>query len=170
MFDVAPGRARNVISGIGNVRAARQFLIRRNEIRSVSVAAVNRNEVSRRLHARAVDPAVVDRVAQSELPVTEIIFASIAQRGETFRQPDLEVAHAPERLFCGRHPETLAGGEIAKVAENVCMAINHTGHDEGIGEIDDLYSLRRRGSDAFDSMIFDGDVNVRSHLAGSDIE
>jgi hypothetical protein len=50
------------------------------------------------------------------------------------------------------------------------MAINHAGHDQGIGEIDDLHSLRRRGPDAFDSMILDGYVNVRSHLAGSNIE
>jgi hypothetical protein len=39
------------------------------------------------LHAWTVDPPVVDRVAQSELPVTQIIFASIAQRGETLGQP-----------------------------------------------------------------------------------
>src|SRR5262249_6391460 len=122
------------------------------------------------VHTLAVDPAGVDRVAQSELPVPEIIFARIAQRGETFRQPNLEVAHAPERLFCRRHSEARAGRKIAKVAENMRMAINHTGHDEGIGEIDDLHSLRWSSSDAFDAMIFDGDVNVRSHLAGSDIE
>jgi hypothetical protein len=122
------------------------------------------------LHARTVDPAVVDGVAQSELPVTEIVFARIAQRGETFRQPNFEVAHAPERFFCGRHSQAGAGREIAKVAENMRMAINHTRHNEGIGEIDDLHSFRRSSPDAFDAMILDGDVNVRSHLAGSDIE
>ena len=42
-----------------------------------------------------------------------------------------------------------AGREIGEVAENMCMAINHTGHDEGIGEIDDLHSLRRRGRRCF---------------------
>src|SRR5262245_43567642 len=134
------------------------------------MAAIERNKVPRGLHARTVNPAGVDRVAQSELPVTEIIFARITQRGETFGQPNLEVAHAPERFFRGRHSETRARREIAEVAENMRVAVNHTGHDEGIGEIDDLYSLRWCRPDAFDSMILDSDVNVRSHLAGPDIE
>ena len=50
------------------------------------------------------------------------------------------------------------------------MAINHTGHDEGIGEIDDLHSLRRRGRDAVDSMILDRDVNVVSNLSRFDVQ
>jgi hypothetical protein len=50
------------------------------------------------------------------------------------------------------------------------MAINHSGHHKGIGQIDDLHPLRWRSADAFDSMILDGDVNVRSRLAGLHIE
>ena len=47
---------------------------------------------------------------------TEIIFAGVAQRGETLRQPDLQVLHAPQRLFRRRHTEARGRAKISQVA------------------------------------------------------
>ena len=68
-----------IVYGVGNIRAPQQFLVRGNEILGVTMPAVERNEVARRLHARAIEPTGVDRIAQRQLPVTEVVFTRIAQ-------------------------------------------------------------------------------------------
>ena len=83
VLNIAPDRFRDIVDSVGNVWTARQFLLGGDEILRVAMAAIERNKVTRRLHARAIDPTGVDRVPQCQLPVTEIVFAGIAQGGES---------------------------------------------------------------------------------------
>ena len=134
------------------------------------MSAIERNKVARRLHARAIDPTGVDRIAQRQLPVTEIVFARIAQGSEPLREPDLQILHAPQRLFRRRHAEARRRAEISQVAKDVRMTIDHARHDEGIGKIDHSHARGRFVANALDAMVLDRDENIVLDLSGFNVE
>jgi hypothetical protein len=63
------------------------------------MSSVDRNKVPRGNHARSPDQSLLDAVAQRQLPVSQIVFARITQRGETVIQPDLQIVHSPQSLL-----------------------------------------------------------------------
>ena len=155
---------------VGNVRAARQFLVGCNEILGVAMSAIERNKVTRRLHARTIDPTGVDRIAQRQLPITEVVFARIAQGSEPLREPDFEILHAPQRLFRRRHAEARRRTEIGQVTKDVRMTIDHARHDKGIGKIDHAHARGRLVANALDAMVLDRDENIVLDLSGFNVE
>ena len=104
------------------------------------------------------------------MPVTEIVFARIAQGGEPLREPDFEILHAPQRLFRRRHAEARGRAKIGQVAQDVSMTIDHPRHDEGVGKIDHAQARGRFTADALDAMVLDQDENIFLDLSGFNVE
>src|SRR6185503_21166344 len=104
VLDIAPGRGRNLIHRVGDVRAPWQFLID-GELIGVAMAAGKRQTLTGDDHAWSLNEALLDAVAQCNLSVVAVGLASIPQSRESLVEPDAQVAYTPQRCLGRRHAE-----------------------------------------------------------------
>ena len=85
-------------------------------------------------------------------------------------EPDSYVVHAPDSRLPGGHPQARHGGLILGIAEQVCVAINQSGHDRVFREIDEFHAGRSSCDNARYAILFDDDVCMDNYVAATHVD